>query len=203
MGEPKVRRFGDAANYTEFESDGTLKFNGSAIVTNDLQFPISNARVPAANAPTWETFTPNTNEYGFGVNDFIDSQAEELPHWWKEGTVGHVHLHVVTKAANSTGSNRFAKFQVWVAYCDTDEVWQEVDFVVELTIPNGTAALQLFYLDMGNLTLTNYLMEGEIRTRPKRIAATGGTEYGGNIFLTQVGIHLEQDTIGSRQENDK
>ena len=56
---------------------------------------------------------------------------------------------------------------------------------------------------MGDLTLTNFVEEAEIRCRITRIAATGGTEYSGNIFITQVGIHLEEDTVGSRTELSK
>ncbi len=56
---------------------------------------------------------------------------------------------------------------------------------------------------MGNLTLTNYVLESEIKMRVSRIEATGGTEYAGNIFLTQAGIHFEHDTIGSRAETTK
>lgn len=193
----------DDGNYTELEADGTLKMVGDATVFEDLQFPISNAKVPAANAPTWETFTPNTNEYGFAVDDFIDTQANEALHSWKLGSTGDVHLHITTKAANSTGADRFAKFTVVVAYCDTSETWQETSFTAELTIPDGTGALEMFYLDMGDLTLTNYVLEAEVRCRVTRIDATGGTEYSGNIFITQVGIHLENDTVGSRAENSK
>ncbi len=197
--------FGDfvAGNYSEFEEDGTIVFRGNAVVFNDLQFPISNAKVPAANAPTWQTFTTNTNEYGFGIDDFIDSQANETPHGWLQGTIGHVHLHITTKAANATGSDRFAKFTVWIAFADTGEAWQETSFTAELTIPDGTAALEQFNLDMGDLTLAGFVEESEIRARPKRIAATGGTEYSGEIFITQVGIHMEHDTVGSRTENVK
>ncbi len=90
-----------------------------------------------------------------------------------------------------------------VAYCDTGETWQESSFTAELTIPNGTSALEQFYLDMGNLTLTNYVEEAEVRCRITRIDATGGTEYSGNIFITQVGIHLEEDTVGTNTENSK
>ena len=201
-------RIGDSSagaptNYSKFEADGTLEFNGDAVVFNDLQFPISNAKVPAANAPTWQTFTTNTNEYGFAVNDFIDSQANETPHGWKHDTVGHVHLHITTKSANATGSDRFAKFTVWIAFADTGETWQETSFTAELTIPDGTAALEQFNLDMGDLSLIGFVEESEIRARPKRIAATGGTEYSGEIFITQVGIHMEHDTVGSRTENVK
>lgn len=193
----------DGADYAKIETDGTLEMNGAAMVFNDLQFAISNAKVPASNAPTWETFTANTNEYGFAVDDYIDTQANETPHSWKLGEPGHVHAHITTKAANATGANRFAKFTIVVAYGDMGEAWQESSFTAELTIPDGTAALQQFYLDMGNLTLTTYVEEAEIRCRITRIAATGGVEYAGNIFITQVGIHLEEDTIGSRTELSK
>jgi len=197
-------RLGDSTtNYLSVEADGTLEMNGTAMVFNDLQFAISNAKVPASNAPTWETFTANTNEYGFAVDDYIDTQANETPHSWKLGEPGHVHMHITTKAANSTGANRFAKFTVLVAYVDTGEVWQESSFTAELTIPDGTAALTQFYLDMGDLTLTTYIEEAELRCRITRIAATGGVEYAGNIFITQVGIHLEEDTIGTRTELNK
>ena len=109
-------------------------------------------------------------------------------------------MHITTKAANSTGSNRYVKFTVTFAYVDTDEVWVEAPLTAEYTIPTGTAALTNLYLDLGDLTLTNYLIGAQIRCRIKRIAATGGTEYDGDIFITQVGIHLKKDTLGSRQE---
>ena len=197
-------KFGDdSGNHTKVEADGTIEFNGDATVWNDIQFPLSGAKVPASNAPTWETFTTNTKEYGFAVDDYIDTQANEIFHGWKLGTAGDVHLHITTKAANSTGSNRFAKFQIWISYCDTGETWQETNFTAELTIPDGTAALEMFYLDMGDLTLTNYIIEAELKLRVKRIAATGGTEYSGNIFITEAGIHIESDMVGSRQESTK
>ncbi len=170
-------------------------------VYEDLQFQISYAKVtPASLLPSWEAFTVNTSEYAFSVNDEVDTQANELPHWWKQGTAGHAHIHITTKAANATGSNRFAKFTVTFAYADIDEVWVEAPLTAEYTIPTGTLALTHLYLDLGNLTFTNYIVGTQIRCRVKRIVATGGTEYAGDIFITQVGIHLERDTLGSRQE---
>lgn len=199
---PSVVRLGDLAggNYSEFEADGTLKFVGNATTFDDLQFGISGGKVPAVNTPTFEAFTTNTNEYSFAVDDYIDLSANELFHRWKIGSSGEFHLHVTTKAANGTGANRFAKFTLYIAYADTNEVWVETSLTEELTIPDGTAALTHFLLNMGDLALTNQLIGCQVKLRVKRIAATGGTEYAGNIFITQVGSHLEQDTIGSRTE---
>lgn len=180
-------------------------------VYEDLQFPISSAKVPAANYPDWETFTANTNEYGFGVDDYIDTPAAEVPHQWVEGTAGHPHLHITLKGAQGTGSNKYAKFSIQFALADStqptlDDWTEPAALTGELTIPTGSAALQAFYLDMGDLTLTGYKVGTQIKARIKRIASTGGggtNEYSGNIFITQCGMHLERDTLGSRQETIK
>ena len=200
-----ITKIGDAdgANYSKFEADGTLEFQGAAIVWNDLQFQISDAKVtPASLLPSWEEFTTNTSEYAFSVNDEVDTSANEIPHWWKEGTAGHAHIHITTKAVPAQEEK--AQFTVTFAYADTDEVWVEAPLTAELTIPISTTALTNFYLDLGDITLTNYLFEAQIRCRVKRIAkSAGGTEYVGDIFITQVGIHFESDTVGSRTERTK
>ena len=169
-------------------------------VYEDLQFQVSSAKTNPANvAPTWETFTATTSEYAFSVDDEVDTYANEIPHNWVEGTQGDAHMHITTKAINNVGV-RYAKFTVTFAYADTNEAWVEAPLTAELTIPNPTAALTNLYLDLGNLTLTNYLIGAQIKCRVKRIAATGGTEYSGDIYITQVGVHLQRNTVGSRAE---
>lgn len=173
------------------------------IVYDEIVFLTGNGKVPAANAPNWETFTTNTNAYAFSVDDYIDHSAEELRHWWKEGTAADVHLHFANKTAQSTGANRFAKFTVYIAYSDINGVWTETSKTAEYTIPTGTAALTHLYLDMGDLTLTGYHIGGLVKVRVKRIAATGGTEYADDVYINQVGFHLQKDTLGSRSETTK
>ena len=85
-----------------------------------------------------------------------------------------------------------------MAYADVDEVWTETSLTAELTIPTGTADRTHLILSMGSLSLTNNDIGTQIKPRIKRIAATGGTEYPNHIFLSQLGMHVEQNTIGSR-----
>lgn len=173
-------------------------------VYEDVQFPIASGKVPAANYPTWETFTTNTRAYAFSVDDYIDLQADELPHGWSEGTTGHVHLHFAIKTAQNTGTNRYAKFTVYLAAGKEGNAWTELGpFTAEKTIPTGSSALQAFYLDMGDANLAGYIIGGQLKASVKRIAATGGTEYADDVYITQVGMHVETNTIGSRQETVK
>ena len=193
----------DAGNETLFSATGDLLFAGDATVWNDMQFQISDAKVtPASLLPSWEAFTANTSEYAFGVNKEVDTSANEIPHSWKEGTTGHAHMHITTKAVPAQEEK--AQFTVTFAYADTDEVWVEAPLTAELTIPISTTALTNFYLDLGDITLTNYLIEAQMRCRVKRIPkSAGGTEYTGDIFITQIGIHFEEDMVGSKTELDK
>lgn len=193
------RVFGTGADNTTIEDDGTIVFNGGAVVWEDMQFGISSGKVGAANVPTWETFTTNSSAYSFAVNDYIDLGANEPSHGWKEGTTGKVHLHIAIKTAQTAGADRFAKFTVYIGYADVDEVWTETSVTAEITIPDGTAALTHQLLSMGDLVLTNNLIGTQIKPRLKRIAATSGTEYAANVFVTQVGMHMEHDTVGSRE----
>lgn len=172
-------------------------------VYQDMQFPISSGKVPAANFPNYEAFTTNTNAYAFGVDEYIDLACDEVPHAWKIGTDGSFHLHFALKTDQSTGADRFAKFSAYVAYADVNEVWTETTITAEATIPTGTVALKHLFLTLGTLTLTNNLIGTQIKVRIKRIAATGGTEYADDIFITQVGCHLECDTVGSRSVSAK
>lgn len=172
-------------------------------VWDDIQFQIATGKVPAVNFPTWETFTTNTSEYSFAVNDYIALGANEMAHWWKEGTSAAMHIHVTTKAANTSGADRFAKFTIYIAYADVNAVWTETSLSAELTIANGTAALTHKLLSMGTLTLTGIKIGTQVKITVKRIAATGGTEYASNIFITQVGAHAEKDTMGSRSIGTK
>ena len=170
-------------------------------VYDDLQFPVSGGRLPGANYPTWETFTTNTSEFAFSINDYIDLQASEPPHGWKEGVNSEVHLHFALKTAQNTGANRYAKFTVYIALADVNGTWAEpTALTAEATIATGSAALKMILLDMGDVTLTGYHIGMQIKMRVKRIAATGGTDYADDVYITQIGMHMPITRLGSRQE---
>jgi hypothetical protein len=196
---------GGQTDNTEFKPDGTLVMNGAATVWNDMQFSVASGKVPAANFPTFETFTTNTEAYAFSVDDKIQLGANEPPHGWKEGTVGNAHLHFCIKTAQSSGANRFAKFELIFAYSDVTGIWTEQAAITqETTIPTGAAALQSYLTAFTTtVTLTGLHIGAQVRCRVRRIAATGGTEYADDVYITQVGVHLEEDTIGSRTIGDK
>lgn len=173
------------------------------VMWDDLQFHIATGKVGLANNPTWEALTTNVYEYSFDIDDYLDLEANEPSHGWIEGTAGKAHIHVTPKDANATGENRFAKFVAYISFATVGGVWAEVECGGELTIPDGTAAKTHFLLSLDDLTLSGVAIGAQIKARIKRIAATGGTEYAANAYVTQVGIHFEHESLGSRQISAK
>lgn len=179
----------------------TLKLVTS--VWDDIQFPISTGKVPAANYPDFDTFTTNTKEYKFDVDDYIDLGANEMAHWWKEGTDIYFHIHTALNGDNASGSSYYAKFIIYIAYADTNSVYVETNKEIEIEIPNGTADLTQLKGTATALVMTGLTIGAQIKLRVKRIAVNPGTEYPNHIFVTQIGLHAEVDTMGSRQISTK
>lgn len=200
-------RFWWTANYAEFEDDGTLKFIWDATVYNDIQYSISNAKVPAANFPTRATFNTNFNEYTFAVNDYIDLWSQEIPHWYKEWSDLEIHLHRATNWTNVDA--RWVKRQI--EYCIakkdytspyTEVFWNTVTISNETTLQADIATLSHIYSSIGVISGTWLTIWSQIKMRLKRIAATW-TAPTGNPFALQVWIHYQQDTIWSRSTSSK
>jgi hypothetical protein len=170
-------------------------------VWEDIQFPIETGKVPAANYPTYEAFTSaNIEAYAFSVDDKIQLSSNEPPHGWVEGSVGSAHVHFALKTAQVTGSDRFLKLELIFAYSDYNGIWVEQAAITqEETITNGAVALQSYLTTFGTtVTLTGLHIGSQIKCRVRRIAATGGTEYADDVYITQVGVHVEKVRLGSR-----
>jgi hypothetical protein len=191
---------GTATSYTVISEEG-LKYYGGATTWDDLQFPIASGKVPASNFPDFEALTTNTQAFAFEVGEYIDLQANEPSHGWKEGTSAEFHLHIATKSAIAGESA--ARFEIIIAHATPTGVFIETSLSANYLFSDPLAK-QHFYVDIGSLPLTGYLIGTQLLCRVKRVAETTAFgEYGDEIFITQVGAHLEYDSTGSRTESTK
>jgi|GEM_PF-3422920 len=197
----------DATNYLAVEADGTIEFNGTSTVWNDIVLPLDSAKVPAANAPNWESFVGNLNAYAYEVNDYQEFTSELL-HGYKTGSDLEFHIHGALNAALA-GGDETVKFEIEYSIADMDpsdglgDVFPATTTInSEFTVPNGTADLTNIYISIGTDSTGSFGMGATIKGRLRRIASSG-TDLVGDIFVTQVGIHYEIDTVGSRQITTK
>ncbi len=201
-------KFGDGGttDYSEFEVNGTYKMNGAATVFNDIVISLSSARVPAANAPTWAGFIGNLNAYTYGLNDFQEFSTE-LAHSYKDGATIEFHTHGAVNGSDV--DDRTIKFEIEYTIADAQaesgfgDVYPATTTInAELTIPASTTDLTAFTIDIGDDTSGTFVQGAIVKGRIRRIASSG-SEPAADPFLTEVGIHIESDTIGTRTATSK
>jgi len=185
-----------------FLNNGTNWYIAGGLKTpswNDIYIPLAAAKVPASNAPTWSTYSSNLKSYTFGLNDYADLSTVEILHNWKEGTDIDVHVHIITDGDNNATARK-VKYQIFYDIGDMGEQMAgEANFSGEEDIPANEPDITHHYIDIGEITGTNYKVGSLLKLRVKRIAGTG-VEPISDPFVEMIGVHYQIDTLGSRTE---
>ena len=193
-------RIGSTSSYTEFESDGTVKFYGGATVWQDIDFPII-IRTTGANIPSLATLKGNITAPQWAVNDFNVCEGQEMVHQWKEGSEVQWHVHVVTGGTDT--ADRYIRFEVewtWAGFnaaLPTTTVTTSAD----LKIPANTADRTHLIFEVAKVTFAGTI-GSHVWARLKRVAAVG-TAPTANPFCSMLQMHIECDTVGSRSISSK
>jgi len=208
--EDGVTYIGGKDSYTKIEVDGTVEFNGAGTVYNDLVIPLDSAKVPAANAPNWESFVGNLKAFAYQVNDFQEFTTE-LIHGYKEGSDFSFHIHGALNAL--TAQEEKVQFEIEYSIANANvstglgDVFPDGSgslLTAELVVPIATADLTHIFVIVGVDNAGTFGIDATIKGRIRRIAkSAGGNELTGDIFVTQVGVHYEINTVGSRTINTK
>ncbi len=191
----------DGTDFTKIEADGTVVFNGKAKVWNDIQFSLSTAKVPAVNAPSWDNFGANTNKFTFSVNDLVDLEANEVFHSYWEGSDIHSHVHFYSNGVD--GTDRTVKFQLDIGITNPGAAYSEITVSHQFTIPANTPDKTHFAADIAILDGTAIEQAADITVRFTRIVEDSGTAPTSDPFVSMIGLHIEEDTVGSREEEIK
>lgn len=187
--------FGDVTggNYSSFESDGTLVFNGNATVYKDLIMPAANLR-PGNTPPTWAAFVDSIYGYRFdaGVADELHG-AVELQHDYKEGTDLVLHLHWSPTTTN-TGNI------VWgYAYTIADNGSAIPSQSAGTATPTAAPGIINQHIRQNIVTISGSGLKIGAILAFRVYRQNGGTDtFTGNAFLHSIGVHYTCDTVGSR-----
>lgn len=194
--KPRSAKFGavDAGNYSEFEADGTLKFNGDATVWNDLIIAATNLR-PGGSAPTFALIRNGIYGYRFDAGSANELHgAVEVQHDYKEGSDLFVHVHWEPTTTNT--GNIVWGFEYSVANPGATFPATTTATMTPAAAPGVIGRHVLS--SIVQITGTGLKIGAIVMFRVFR--QNGGTDtFTGNAFLHSVGIHYEADTAGSRQ----
>lgn len=194
--------FGASPDYAAFEADGTLVFNGNATYWRDVDFPII-IRTTGAGIPTLTAINSSVvTAPMWQVNDYNMCEGKEIPHEWKLGTDCTWHVHVIT-SEDLTLTPRYLKFKI-------EYVWAEFNTVLsplvtttsaELEVPAGTAKYTHLIFNIGTFSQPTAGLATHVWPRLTRIATVGAAAA--DPWVTMLQMHIECDTLGSRQITTK
>lgn len=190
---------GGTTNYSNFESDGTLHFTGTATVFNDANMGSAQLALPTSSQPDEDEFV---DELGAdtGITTWAVAVGEklsgsiEIPHDYKEGSnlTFHVHWQGIDAPAGGTDN---VKWQLeYTVSRDTTTLDAKTTITKESAI---TTQYSFVRSDFAAITGTNFKIGDQFLFTLSRIAASSD-EYAGDALLATVGFHYECDTVGSR-----
>ena len=193
--------FGDGGttNYSQFEADGTLEFNGTATVWNDENMGAITLNPIPARVPDVVQMVDNVGAnmgiytYGFNVDEGV-SGFIEIPHTYKEGSDFTFHVHWYGIAA-PTGTDK-VKWELTYSIVNYDDT-MPAPTIITIEADYDTQYEEII-TSFAAIDGTGIGIGEQFCFSLERIDASAD-EYGGDSLVQTVGIHFEEDTVGSRQ----
>jgi len=199
--------FGTATDKTTFESDGTMVAEGAATVWADIDFSIL-IRTTGPNIPTLTAFNGNLTMPQWEINDLNMCESQEFIHEWKEGSECFWHIHLSTGAEDAT--DRYVRFELEYGYSVGGNMaaWTFPATITtdDLLIPADTPAKTQMILSLGSFTPTGAKIGDHALARLRRIATSNTTNFPApsvDPWIPMLQMHVEKDTLGSRQMTTK
>ncbi len=195
------KKFGGDTDYSEFEANGTLHMVGNATVWNDINISVvpqtGGATVPSVIAFNGDSILKCIAFSGTNPTpDELPSSLEVL-HDYKEGTDIHVHIHWLP--TDTTVAN--IKWQLRYSWTNRGETAAAGVTVTSTETTSGTAWHE---------QTTSFVISGTGKTMGSRFVfslfrdpSDAADTYAHNAAVTDIGLHYERDTTGSRQILEK
>ncbi len=191
-------RLGVSPNYSEFEANGTLKFVGTATTFQDINIGAIVLSGPVGKQPGIANFLDEAGAdtgiatHALAVGEALSGQIE-MQHDYKEGSniTFHIHWQGIVAPTGTEKVQFRLTYTVGVEEATLDPVTIipiEEDYDVQYEFKRTNFAA---------IAGTNINIEDQFIFTLERIAASAD-EYGGEALIATVGIHYEQDTVGSR-----
>jgi hypothetical protein len=207
-----------SGNYSEFESDGTLEFNGDAVVWDDLRYPAVAFEPGPSRAPDFDKFKDDGGGSQGVFIYFFDGSTEEelygaaqLPHGYKLGTDLHPHVHFIVPTSGASGEFvqwglEYTISDIGGTFSNTNIIYTDASTAATATTSgDGTLTADKHYraefpqIDCSSITGISAM----IVFRIFRDATDGADDYPNDAGLLEFDFHYQIDTVGSRSENIK
>ncbi len=202
---------GGVTNYSEFEADGTLKFNGAATVWDDLRIVPGAFQFGGSADPTISDWQPGGSGATFKVYKFQKNDEAfascQMPHSYKLGSDIYFHLHWTPGDRGNEESGATVGWKLDYSIANTGS-----DFPASTTLDLSDACsgaddrhekAASVQVSGAGLTLSHAILLRIYRTDTGADDTWTGVTAAQSPVLLEIDIHFEMDTVGSRQERVK
>lgn len=197
---PATVRIGTSSNYVQVDENGDISLVGTATQWDDVYPSSVTVGTQGSNVPAFTAYNGNLKAYEFhgAVNLKEINLGFQLNHSYKVESTIVPHIHVY---APSDGSGGVVKFGCEYTWASIDSVGVLATTTVYGTV---TLAASTVYnnkiISFGNITGTGKGMSSVFMCRLFRDPTDNADTFGSSVWLKSADIHIEKDTIGSRQE---
>ena len=193
-------KFGDPygeANYTEFESNGTMVAKGSAICWEDIVLSVTSLGIGASAPDLVEINSSGIYTYAF---DGLSTSEQlfgcfEVPHNYAEGTDLSPHIHWMPTTADA-GDVKWCVQFYRVGTGDTFSTTPGEICAVEST---NETAWEAFTTASEIIDGSDISIAEQIAFRLYRDPSDAEDTYAHDAAVLTFGIHYQIDTLGSRE----
>lgn len=201
-------KIGDAGttNYTKIEADGTIEFNGTATVWDDMRIVPGSFDRPGVSDPSYVAYDIN----GSGTITYLTEWAKndlasftvQLPHSYHQGEDILVHLHW-TAGPNGAGENgATVGWKIVYSWTNLDGTFPNPSTADLSDACDGTDHKHQMTSNVtvtgSGKTISSMLICNIVRTDTGADDTWAGSGAGNIPMLLEVDFHFPLDTVGSR-----
>lgn len=187
-----------ATEKARIEPGGTLVFTNGGETWKDINLGAARLSTPAVNNPDSVEFKDNTGTdtgivtYAFAPGERVSGEFE-IQHDYKEGTDLYFHVHFQGITA-PTGTDK-VQWQLTYTIAKNTETLDPVTVLTNECDYDTQYAFEL--CSFSAIDGTDVTIGDQFLFQIQRIAASAD-EYAGDALLATVGVHYQNDTLGSR-----
>jgi hypothetical protein len=184
---------------SQFDDNGFLLHESSGRAWVDVDFPFI-VRTTGGGRPTIAALSGNITAPQWAIGNNLVLEGQELVHAWVEGTELQWHTHMITNGVDDT--DRYVNFQLEFTWAKPNGQLQSSSTVTSTNflIPANTPDRTHLIVPIHTFTPTEGTIGSHVYAYFSRIAATDSAAAPtNNPFLTMLQVHIQVDTLGSRQ----
>lgn len=200
-------QFGGATDHSQFEADGTLKFNGAATVWKDELGQLLGKRLENPSSRIVENIAEGSLTFKSNATtaDYVVANPQ-INHDWKYGTNLHVHFHWWQVSANFPNwllqyrwqRNGQAKTTAWTSVIPAEQTF---------TYVSGTLCQITEFVEItppANYGISDILQMRLLRDTTNASGLFAGADpESSDVDAVSFDFHKQIDTVGSREEYAK